>query len=187
MGLIWLNRFLNLIVALGTLIGMFSTADQVPPKLRPWAAAFLTLALWAGKYAKTPSQAMAAAAPVPKGPGALGLLPLLFLGALAGLFTSCAHQQAITDGLEGVALDCGKEVEPAILNAAESVAAQPSKETALAQAEILAGKVGWCVTSKGLAFVLNELTTRHASSEPGTLNKVTNLQAVLDRHPVPAN
>lgn len=192
---IWVNRALNLVAFCGVLVSalMAAAAESadiaeqlikagvVPAK---WAGVAAIIAIFghvAAKYSKTPSQTIAAAVPPAKGPPPVGAL-VLFL-AVAAL--SCAHQQTITDGLEGIALDCGKEVEPAILPAIESVAAQPSKEAALAQAEILAEKVGWCVVSKGAASVLNDLITRHAASDERTMNKATNLQELLNRHPVP--
>ncbi len=97
---------------------------------------------------------------------------------------SCSHTQQIGDGLENVAWDCAKTVEPAILPSVESALASGDWQK---QLEGLALKAGICVVSKGVSAVLDELTTKHASSDPFSLAKAQRATDWLQLHPVPAN
>jgi hypothetical protein len=105
----------------------------------------------------------------------------LILACLASSLTGCAHQQAITDGLEDVSLDCAKGVQPAVLPAIESALASGDWK---GQLELIAGKTAVCVVSKGVAYVLDELTTGHASKDAFALSKARHAQNWLEIHPV---
>jgi len=66
MNLITLNRILTAIAAAGVSAAGALAAGQIPERLKPWAALLAALGTVCAKLAKTPSQAMAAAAPAPK-------------------------------------------------------------------------------------------------------------------------
>lgn len=66
MNLVTLNKLLTLIAGAGVAAGGALAAGQVPASLQPWAALLAALGTICAKWAKTPSQAMAAAAPAPK-------------------------------------------------------------------------------------------------------------------------
>ena len=68
MNLIILNRILTAIAAAGVAAGGALAAGTVPKGLQPWAALLAAVGTVAAKFAKTPSAAMAAAAPTPKTP-----------------------------------------------------------------------------------------------------------------------
>lgn len=114
----------------------------------------------------------------------------LLLGAVLGAlacaavtFAGCAHGPAITDGLEGISLDCAKDVQPGILPAIESALASTDWK---GQLELLAGKTAVCIVSRGVAFVVDELTNGAgaASKDASALVKQRNGVNWLQIHPV---
>lgn len=105
----------------------------------------------------------------------------LALGSGLFFFAGCAHAPAITDGLENISLDCAKDVQPDILPAIESALATKDWQ---AQLEVLAGKTAVCVVSKGVAFVVDELTNGHASRDVNASAKVARGTQWLQAHPV---
>lgn len=68
MNLITLNKLLTLVAAAGVFAGGALVAGQVPLALQPWAALLAAVGTVAAKFAKTPSQAMAAAVAPAKPP-----------------------------------------------------------------------------------------------------------------------
>lgn len=118
------------------------------------------------------------------------LIKFLFIGVVIGALGSiivssagCAHAPAITDGLEGVSLDCARDVQPGILPAIESALASTDWK---GQLELLAGKTAVCVVSKGVAFVVDELTkgSGWAMKDATSLVKARNGTNWLEIHPV---
>jgi len=58
---IWLNRGLNLIMWISGTVASAAAAGQLPPWLVPWVPLISLAGIGAAKWAKTPSQAIAAA------------------------------------------------------------------------------------------------------------------------------
>lgn len=74
---IWLNRALNAVMWLAGAVAGMSAAGQVPKSLEPYAAILAIVGGIAAKFAKTPSQSIAAAVPPiqfdPKAPAGGGV------------------------------------------------------------------------------------------------------------------
>lgn len=138
---IWINRALNVVAFCGVLVSAAMAAaaesaeiaDQlikagvVPAKWAGVAAIIAIAGHIAAKYSKTPSQAIAAAMPPPKGPPPVGVFVLVL--ALAAALINCAHAAPVIQQCQGT-------VTPALIVDVGTALGEKDYEAAISKATV---------------------------------------------------